>query len=608
MTGMHAIVLAAGKGERLSPITYTTNKVLIEVGGRSILKRMVQSLIDAGIEAITIVTGHYAEAVEAHIDGAFGNFPIRTVNNPDYETSNNIVSLAVGLNTMPHGASLFLVEGDLLLDPQLIQRMILDDRDDLVLLERNRPGLNGTLARLEGQRVAELFVGERLASVSDPFATYKTVNVTRLSANTLDRYFRPALEARLRRGNRDVFYEAALADMIAAGSPSLSAVIVNQEPWVEVDDHHDLDQARFEFAPPGWRRTALDRSYGGYWNYPILDFAYPQNLHFPTAAIKEEMATMLPSVIGRYGSTQEILDEKLSRFLNIPAEQLVLFNGLSQIFPWLKQQFGHQKALIPTPCFGEYARVWPEASTYVDHGSIDMDRLKCASLDASVVVFVNPNNPTGTAIPTCDLLAFASAHPEKTVIVDESFADFSTQPSLSSTSTGPLPANILLLKSLGKSLGVSGLRLGYIQSSAEGYLAIVRNSLPVWNCNSLAELFLDLLTKHRREIAISLTKTRQDRSIMIDRLRALPCVAEVFSSEANFLLVRLNIDPAQLPALLDGLVDRHGIYVKDVSNRTGVTGAWIRLSVRTEDDNGRLYEALTLESDQPADTSAAIHR
>lgn len=600
MSEIHAILLAAGQGKRLSPLTDATNKVLIEVGGKSIIVRMVQTLKDAGLASLTIVTGHCGDAVQDHLCGQFPAFPIRFVDNPDYANSNNIVSLAAGLAELPRGSSLLLLEGDLVLDPQLVHRMLSDDRDNLVLLDRYRRGLNGTLAQLNGATIAELLVGERLKAVTNPFVLFKTVNVTKLGADTLDQHFRPALEARLRQGKRNDYYETALADIIANGEPAVGAVIVDGEPWVEVDDHHDLDQARFAFALPGAKRRVLDRSYGGYWNYPVLDFAYPRNFHFPTIAIRDELETALPEVIGRYGSAQHVLDEKLSRFVKTPAEQVVLLNGLSQIFPWLAQQFGHEKALIPAPCFNEFSRVWPEASTYCDDGEINLEGLRTASVDRSVVVFVSPNNPTGTSVPSFQILDFAKRNPKKTVIVDESFADFSERPCLLASCEGPLPANILLLKSLGKSLGVAGLRLGYAQATDLARMERIRASLPILNSNALAELFLEMLPKHTSDLAASFALTRQDRSAMFARLKALPCVAEVLPSDANFLLVRLAIETAELQPLLDRLVDEHGIYVKDVSQRMRRPGAWLRLSARTDSDNALLCAALIRETDPQA--------
>ncbi len=605
MSGVTAVILAAGKGARLSPLTDASNKVLLEIGGRSILTRLMQGLADAGVAAVTIVTGHCADAVKQHVGASFAGLPVTYVHNPDYGSSNNIVSLACALAGLPTGTPVLLVEGDLLLDPALIARMAAGS--DIALLAPFRPGLDGTLAMVAGADITALIMGDELAALTDRDRYFKTVNVTALSADTLDRVLRPALAAKLQRGGHGDYYEAVFAELLAEGGMRLGAVILADEPWAEIDDAQDLDRARYLFVPEG-RRGTLDRAFGGFWNYPVLDYAYPQNCHFPTSAIRQELSARLPEVLGRYGSTQQILDEKLARYVGDPVRELVLLNGLSQIFPWLAARYGDAKALLPRPSFGEFSRIWPHAAAYADDGSIDMAAVLDAACDATVIVFVNPNNPTGSAVSSEAIVAFARNHPTKTIIVDESFADFSDRPDVRAMCDGTLPPNVLLLKSLGKALGVSGLRLGYAQSSVPGIIADIRQWLPIWNCNALAEVFLELLPKHRRVLAASLDRTRHDREEMRAKLETLADVAQVLQSEANFLLVRLAITREMLAGYLDRLVALHGIYLKDVSGRIEPAGAWVRVSVRTAADNQRLYAALGAASDRPAATSPAIQR
>lgn len=606
MNPLHAIILAAGKGERLSPLTERTNKVLIEVGGRALIDHMVESLAAAGVAAITIVSGHCAGQIESHVGDRIGNVPIRYVHNSDFGSTNNVVSLAIGLEPLPLGTPLLLIEGDLLLDPALIRRVVESGDIDAALVQPFRPGLDGTLAQVEDGAIAGLIMGQALAGLPDRSRYAKTVNVTRLRADTLDRIVRPALAAWIARGGTGDYYEAVFAALLADGSLQLDAVEVGDEAWAEIDDAQDLERARYLFASGG-RRAMLDCAYGGYWNFPVLDYAYPRNMYFPTPAIEAELAALLPSLIGRYGSSQRILDEKLARYLECPADEVVLLNGLSQIYPWLERVYGGLDALIPAPCFGEYVRVWPDAATYSDERAIDIAELQAAAEGASLIVIVNPNNPTGTAIPSAEIVTLAVEKPGRTIIVDESFADFSDQSSLVEACSGVLPPNLLLLKSLGKSLGAAGLRLGYVRSRNLEIVGRIRDTLPVWNSNAIAEAFLEILPKHRRAIAQSLIRSREDRAAMIAALSTLPLVAEVRPSEANFLLVRLDIASSDLSGLLNRLVDCHGIYVKDVSARIVPPGAWVRLTVRTPADNKRLYAALEHESVRPAAICAAIH-
>jgi histidinol-phosphate/aromatic aminotransferase/cobyric acid decarboxylase-like protein len=224
------------------------------------------------------------------------------------------------------------------------------------------------------------------------------------------------------------------------------------------------------------------------------------------------------------------------------------------------------------------------------------------------VVFVNPNNPTGTAIESEAILAFAASAPSKLVIVDESFADFSERPDLCQTCAGQLPPNVLVLKSLGKSLGVTGLRLGYARATAPELTGAIRSWLPIWNCNAFAEALLEMLPKHRRAIGESLAQTMRDRDAMKLALEHIPIVAEVWPSHGNFLLARLDVAEDRREELLDYLLDSHSIYIKDMKDRIGQPGCWVRLSVRTSADNERLYSALQASAEHLASSSPAIQR
>lgn len=605
MSGLHAVILAAGKGERLAPLTDETNKVLLDIGGRPLIAYLLDGLAQVGICRVTIITGHCASLVERAVLQNQPDLNVSFVNNPDFTSTNNIVSVAVGLADIPRGTSILLIEGDLILEPALLESMIKGDLPDLALVDRFRPGLDGTLAIVQDDVITGLIMGEQLAGLSNRNDYYKTVNVTRLSSDALDQHFRPALTDWLALGRHDDYYEAVLGFLIANDRIKLGAVDVRGARWAEIDDAIDLERARSMFALNG-SRTVLNRAFGGHWNHPMLDFAYPHNCRFPTPAVHQELAARLPSILSQYGSAQSILDEKLSRYTGRPPDELILLNGVSQIFPWLAEKYGTETALIPRPCFGEYQRVWPNAITYPDDGDIDVARIVAAAAPCGVVVIVNPNNPTGSMVNSADILAMAAAHPSKTFVVDESFADFSVMPDLWKSCNGILPPNIVILKSLGKSLGVSGLRIGFFQCSAHKVCEEVRAWLPIWNSNSLAEVFLELLPKHRTAINNSWAKTRADRADMQGRLAALPLVAEVRPSEANFLSVRLNIPEVALDELLDRLFENWGIYIKDISGRVVRPGAWVRIAVRTRADNDRLYAALGAESVLPAAISPAI--
>ncbi len=208
-------------------------------------------------------------------------------------------------------------------------------------------------------------------------------------------------------------------------------------------------------------------------------------------------------------------------------------------------------------------------------------------------MIVNPNNPTGTTLGTRWIHTLAKRHADKRFVVDESFIDFSSEESLVPLlEREPLP-NVLVLKSLSKTLGAPGLRLGYAYSCDLELISRIRAHIPIWNLSAPAEFFLELLLKFRPELARSLTQTASDREDLAARLRELPQVERVFPSGADFLLVKLRgTDPAIGAWLVQQLLARFRIYIKDVSERFAERGVWLRFAVRLPQEHQRLIEGL----------------
>jgi histidinol-phosphate/aromatic aminotransferase/cobyric acid decarboxylase-like protein len=201
-----------------------------------------------------------------------------------------------------------------------------------------------------------------------------------------------------------------------------------------------------------------------------------------------------------------------------------------------------------------------------------------------VVVFVNPNNPTGTSLESEWIRQFAESHPEKTVLVDESFIDFADGPSLLQLLEENPCSNVILIKSLSKVLGVPGLRLGLCYGHDPALHEAIREALPIWNSNSVAENFLEVILKHRRSLTESLTRTKRDRRAFARRLGDEPLVRRVHEGGANFLLVELE-DSIDGRDLSSSLLSREGVYVKDVSDRFADGRPRLRLAVRLPEEN-----------------------
>ena len=156
---------------------------------------------------------------------------------------------------------------------------------------------------------------------------------------------------------------------------------------------------------------------------------------------------------------------------------------------------------------------------------------------------------------------------------------------------------MLVLKSLSKTLGVPGLRIGYVFCQDPALLAAVDRELPIWNMSGPAEFFLELALQFRPELAASFVHTAADRRDLVERLHGCAAVNTVHEGHGNFVLARLpGDDPAAAGRMTSGLLERHRIYVKDVSDRIGhAPGPWLRLAVRLPEEHLRLVGAIEQE-------------
>jgi histidinol-phosphate/aromatic aminotransferase/cobyric acid decarboxylase-like protein/choline kinase len=584
---MQAIILAAGLGRRMHPLSKHCHKSLLPIAGRPLLGRMFDALIANGILDILIVTGYRRDEVMAYVDANYPQARVRWVHNAEYDRTNNIRSLALAFEALPEDSDIVLIECDLIFEASVLELLLRSPHADVALVDRFRAGMDGTVVAVENGLITQVIPPHLQSANFDYSDKYKTLNIYRFSREFCSRIFRRLVSYYAHSVDDNCYYELVLGILIYMHHAKVHAEILDGERWTEIDDPLDLSVAEFEFNPAR-RREILEQSHGGYWKYGITDFAYIRNAHFPTPDILSDLKNHLPELLGQYGSAQRLLDERLAYLLDCQAEQVVVLNGLSQAFPWLSRHCG-ERVLIPAPTFGEYPRAFPQADTYADAPGLDSEALETRLGRYDTVVLVNPNNPTGTVLPVAQIQGWLREYPKTRFLVDESFVDFCGEPSLLDINA---PPNLVLLKSLSKPLGVPGLRLGWLFSTDTTLVAGLRASLPVWNLNSLAEYFLESLFKHRRELAESFERTRADRAALAENLRTLDGVLNIYPSGANFLLVRLC--PQRFPAepTVRALLNGPRLFVKEISSRFPGGDTWLRLGLRLPDENRRLIEAL----------------
>ncbi len=451
------------------------------------------------------------------------------------------------------------------------------------------PEMDGTVIRLDDGEVTEVVTADRQGAYFDFRDTYKTTNVYKMAPDLWALKLHGLLRWYTEAIGKQSYYENVIGMITYATRGQLKAMVISPSAWREVDDPNDLRRANW--GPPfGMGDSDPRADHGGWWGVAVTDFPYIRNMYFPPPALVARLRARVEEALHNYGSSQEVLDSQMAWFLDTEPEDTVALPGASAGLAILASMMDQNEVCIPEPSFGEYARLFPRAETYrVDQTRVNLQ----AILDQrpEVIVVVNPNNPTGDLIPTPLVAEAARENPETRFLVDESFLPFTDEPSMRNPQMDA-GRNVIVLASLGKWLGAPGLRMGYLWCRDQETTRAVRERLPVWAANSMAEMFMEGLLKFRPEIAESVHQTGLDRANFAERLNGVGGVECSAAGGGNFLVAHLvDISPDRSQQVCTALLSA-GFLVKDVTARLAVHHVALRLAVRTPADNEALAGAV----------------
>lgn len=229
-----ALLLAAGIGSRLSPLTDMAPKCLVPVNGIPILERLIHSLQVHNFKRLVVVIGHQADRVRNFLGTRAGGMAISYVTSPLYKTTNNIYSLWLARNVIDE--PFLLIESDLVFDPAILRDMLHPDR---IAVARLQPWMNGTTVTINSRREIEAFY---CGAHKHDYHQYKTVNIYSLSTITWQ-LVRERLQQHISNGMVNGYYETVFADMVSEGCLSFTPVLFDNNRWYEIDTIGDLRAA-----------------------------------------------------------------------------------------------------------------------------------------------------------------------------------------------------------------------------------------------------------------------------------------------------------------------------------------------------------------------------
>ncbi|MGP1459752.1 MAG: aminotransferase class I/II-fold pyridoxal phosphate-dependent enzyme [Treponema sp.] len=606
---MQAIILAAGMGKRLKSYTKDATKCMVKVNGKTLIEYTIEALIQNKIWRLVVVVGYKGALLKDFIASKFNKenlngMKIEYIENPVYDTTNNIYSLFLAGSEMAKDDTI-LLESDLIFKPEILSRLIASPDKNLAVVSPFEAWMDGTCTLLDENRCITGMLDKVRFNWEDTAHYYKTVNIYKFSKEFSAQYYLPFLDAYQKAFGKNEYYEQVLKVISFLSSASLKGLIVSGSDWYEIDDPADLAIAEDRFKTGSEKLRGLETRYGGYWRFPqIKDFCYLVNPYFPPEKLVSEMKANFGTLLTDYpsGAAQQSL--LASKIFNVMPEHIAVGNGAAELISSLAKYI-EGKVAIPFPTFNEYperftlAEVVPvptDAETFAYSADDILQTVK--KTNAKTVLLINPDNPTGNFLKKEDVLRLCAELQKENarLIFDESFIDFADKEIrytlLDEEILNAYP-NLIVVKSISKSYGVPGVRLGVLVSSDKTYIARIRKTNAIWNINSFGEYFLQIYDKYNKTYAAACDSIANERARFTKKLKEIKSLT-VFPSQANYVLCRLHGGGGGGGGTLSvRLLEKYNIFIKDLSSKKGFeNGGYIRLAVRDQKDNDTLVAAL----------------
>ena len=598
---MQGIILAAGMGSRLKNLTQKKPKCMVEVSGTTLIERALRQLDKLKLNRIVIVTGYSCETLINFIEGFDINTPIVFVNNEIYDKTNNIYSLYLAKDYLESDDTL-LLESDLIFENSILQQLVNDKRESLALVDKYESWMDGTCLIVGENDEIESFVPGRKFDFTNSNNYYKTVNIYKFSKDFSRRYYVPFLEAYSKALGYNEYYEEVLRIITILDNPIIKAKKLNGELWYEIDDEADLDIAESFFPKDDYDRLdKIQYRYGGYWRYPKLtDFCCPINSFYPPQKMKDEIVASFNSLVTQYPSGNEVNSLLAGKIYGIDHNMVIVGNGIPELIREIMNQV-HGKVGIIQTAFNEYTRrVQDEKIVYTpdseDFSYTVNDLIRYFSKQkVDSLIISNPDNSSGNFILRDDMEQLVQWCDNNgiTIVVDESFIDYAEWSySLLEEDVLAKYKKLVVIRSISEPHGMPGIRLGILASADQEIIDHIRQNISIWNVNSIAEFYMQIFEKYKKQYLISLAEIIKERKRFIEQLSLIEGI-RVIESQSNHLMVEIT-NGLTARDVTKMLLNECNILVKDLSvKRMNINHQYIRIAIRSSKENDNFVCCLT---------------
>lgn len=600
---MQAIILAAGMGRRLGSYTKENTKCMVSVNGVKLIDRVLTQLSQLSLQRVIIVVGYKGQELIKYLDHRYDDkLKIEFVNNPIYDRTNNIYSLSLVKEQMQEDDTI-LIESDLIFSDRLFKMLVDNECPNIALVAKYETWMDGTMVRIDGDGNIVNFVPKKAFNYQEVDSYYKTVNIYKFSKAFSQTQYVPFLDAYCKALGNNEYYEQVLRVITLLDKTNLKALDIGNEKWYEIDDVQDLDIAETIFAKDDEMLKRYNYRYGGHWRFPkMLDYCYLVNPYFPCEQMKAEMKANFDTLLTEYPSGMYVNSLLAGKCFGIKQEYMVVGNGAAELIKSLMENVKGNVGMV-FPTFEEYPHrlrkeqivaFVPPLDTLQYTANDLMNFYKDKSID--MLLLINPDNPSGNFIPKADVVRLAAWCEERNIqlVVDESFVDFSDDflhNSLLCDETLEAYPNLLVMKSISKSYGVPGLRLGILATSQRETIARIKKDVSIWNINSFAEFFMQIYNKYQAQYEKACQQFIDERNRFALRLKEIHFL-RVLPTQANYFCCEVK-PPYTAAELTKQLLARFDIMIKDCNSKTSLQGLnYIRISIRNQADNDQLITAL----------------
>ncbi len=597
---MQAIILAAGMGKRLQFLTRNNTKCMVEVNGVKLIDRMLHQLEGYKLNRIVIVVGYEGKKLIDYIGTLDIKTPIEYIDNPIYDKTNNIYSLSLAQKQLCEDDTL-LFESDIIFEDAVVDQLLDDPRDTLALVDKYEAWMDGTCVQINENDEIKAFIPGKHFKFNDIDSYYKTVNIYKFSKHFSEAYYVPFLKAYQSALGENEYYEQVLRVITMLDDPVIKAKRLTGQIWYEIDDIQDLDIASSMFDSDCEEKISLlQNRYGGYWRYPkLVDFCYLVNPYFPPKRMLDEIKANIEKLITQYPSGMGVNSLLAAKDFYVKQENILVGNGAAELIKSLMSRLSGKTGFV-RPTFEEYPNRYckdnsvcftPQNKDFTYTADDLIQFFSQISIDNLIII--NPDNPSGNYLPQKDVQRLIEWTSEKGIklVLDESFSDFSDEGDNTFIKQDILTQNkhLYVMKSISKSYGVPGLRLGILASGDSDTIKEMKKDVAIWNINSIAEFYMQIAEKYRKDYVKSLEYLREERKKLFNELSEISWMRPI-PSQANYIMVELT---GQFTAkeLTKRLLVESSLLIKDLSLKVK-GGEYVRIAVRNREDNEKLIKAI----------------